>query len=102
MHTKGTMAAVRAWHPVRLALVCAMLAMAGGSAGGRGDYAEVSSAASQVLHAGARAHDARVAAARAAAAATPASLVVARASSHPVTARFVVAPLYLANCSLLL
>jgi len=102
MHTKGAMAAVRSWHPVRLALVCAMLAMAGGSAGGRGDYVEVSPVASVVLRAGARAHDARVAAARAISATTPASIVVARASSRPVTTRFVVAPLYLANCSLLL
>ena len=96
------MAAVRAWHPVRLALVCAMLAMAGGSAGGRGDYAEVSSAASVVLRAGARAHDVRLAAAGAISAPAPASFVVARASLRPVTPRFAVAPLYLTHCSLLL
>jgi hypothetical protein len=102
MHTKKVMAAVRSWHPVRLALVCAMLAMAGGSAGGRGDYAEVSPAASVVLRAGARAHDARIAAARQAATLDAAPLVLARASSRPVSARFVIAPLYLAHCSLLL
>lgn len=102
MHTKGAMAAVRSWHPVRLALVCAMLAMAGGSAGGRGAYAEVSSAASVVLGAGARAHDARIASARVASVPTRAAVVVARASSRPVATHFVVAPLYLAHCSLLL
>ncbi|MCA1664280.1 MAG: hypothetical protein LC659_08440 [Myxococcales bacterium] len=102
MHTKGTMAAVRSWHPVRLALVCAMLAMAGGAAGGRGGYAEVSSAASLVLRAGARAHDARTAAACAVSAAGRASMVVARASLRRATTPFVVAPLYLAHCSLLL
>lgn len=96
------MAAARTRHPVRLALLCAMLALAGGAAGARATYAEVSAAATAAVRAGARAHDADVAAARHAATPSAAPIVVARTSSHPIPPRFVIAPLYLAHCSLLL
>lgn len=93
------MVAVRQWHPVRLALVCAILAMAGGSPGARGSYAEVSATTSVAAHAGARAHAARSASV-AVAVASPSRAIVRVAA--PVTPRFVVASLYLTHCALLL
>jgi hypothetical protein len=90
------MAAVRSWHPIRLALMCAMLALAGGAPGARGGYAEVASAsvAARV----------RVQARRAPGlAALPAARVPAVGGRVSRSApRLVVAALYLTHCSLLL
>jgi hypothetical protein len=93
------MVAVRAWHPVRLALVCAVLAMAGGSAGARGTYAEVASAtAAAAVHAGRHALAVRASSTQPAVA--PALVAVRLA--RPATVPLVAAPLYLAHCALLL
>ena len=93
------MAAVRAWHPVRLALVCAVLAMAGGGSSARAVYAEVSARAAAVTRADAAADVSRAADERAATSSPP---PIARVVARPVTAPFVHAPLYLQHCALLL
>lgn len=93
------MAAVRAWHPVRLALVCAVLAMAGGGSSARAVYAEVSARAVAVTHADAAADVARAADERTATSPPP---PIARVVARPVTAPSFHAPLYLQHCALLL
>jgi len=92
------MAAVRAWHPLRLALVCAVLAMAGSAPGARANYAEVSARAVAAVRLEAQ----REAAQPVADAAPPPRARVAIAVSRPVAPAIVAAPLYLAHCSLLL
>lgn len=93
------MAAVRAWHPVRLALVCAVLAMAGGGSSARAVYAEVAARAAAVTRAAAAADVSRAADERAATSSPP---PIARVVARPVTSSFVHAPLYLQHCALLL
>jgi hypothetical protein len=90
------MAQVRAWHPVRLALVCAMLAVAGGAPAARGQYAEVSARAAAVVRAEAE-RDAALAPSPA-----PSHARVALVVTAPAASPFVPAPLYLAHCALLL
>ena len=92
------MAAVRAWHPVRLALVCAALAMAGGAPAARAVYAEVSARAAAVVRSDAQ----RQAAELDATPPSPTPPLVARVVTRPTQPRLVVAPLYLAHCALLL
>lgn len=93
------MAAVRAWHPVRLALVCAVLAMAGGGSSARAVYAEVSARAVAAVEADAAADVARAADERAVPSSPP---LLARAVARPTDPSFAHAPLYLAHCALLL
>lgn len=93
------MAAVRQWHPVRLALVCALFAMAGGASSARAVYAEVSARAVAAARAEA---DREVATARVEPS-TPSSLPpLARVVALPRLQSFVSARLYLAHCALLL
>ena len=92
------MAAVRAWHPVRLALVCAVLAMAGGSPAARDGYAEVSGRAVAAIRVEAQRQAPRALATVAA----PSRARIALAVTQPVAPSLLVAPLYLAHCSLLL
>jgi len=92
------MAAVRAWHPVRLALVCAVLAMAGSAQGARANYAEVSSRAVAAV----RLEAERQAPEPVVVAPPPSHARVAVAVTRPIAPSLVVAPLYLAHCSLLL
>jgi hypothetical protein len=95
------MVALRAWHPVRLTLVCVMLAMAGGTASTRGAYAEVSAATSVAGTV------ARQRTRRAERVPTPRAVAVApsRLSTKiavPADPQRVVAARYLTHCSLLL
>jgi hypothetical protein len=101
MAIDNAMVALRAWHPVRLTLVCVMLAMAGGAASHRGGYAEVSAPTSVTL-AGAQARTRR-----AERVPTPRAVAVAPArlqtkTAVPATPQLVVAARYLTHCSLLL
>jgi len=93
------MAAVRQWHPVRLALVCAILAMAGGASSARAVYAEVSARAVAVARAEADAKAAPLAVERAA---PPSLPPVARVVAPAHVPSFVSPRLYLAHCALLL
>ena len=81
---------------VRLALICAALAVAGGTPAARACYAEVSARAVAAVRAEAR----RSVVEPAAASPSPARLVVA--VTHPAAPSRVAAPLYLAHCALLL
>jgi hypothetical protein len=92
------MAAVRSWHPVRLALVCAVLAMAGSAPAARANYAEVSARAVAAV----RLEAEREAAQPVVETALPARARIALAVTRPVAPALVAAPLYLAHCSLLL
>ena len=102
MHTTLPMPAVRAWHrPVRLALVYAALAMAGGAPAVRAAYAEVSTPAVTQLLSPRAARAAERTPARCAAGAPPSLVATSRITLPPaplVPAR----PLYLAHCALLL
>ncbi len=92
------MAAVRKWHPVRLALVCAVLAMAGGASSARAVYAEVSARAVAAARAEHATERAAAVERPVVAPASPLASVVA----PPSAPSLVVAPLYLAHCALLL
>jgi hypothetical protein len=102
MTIQGVMSPVRARHPFRWALVCALLALTGGFPATRAAYAEVASAVSVVEH-HARCGAARHHAGGALAAAISPPLIVASAA-HPrdVATTRAVAPLYLTHCALLL
>lgn len=94
------MAVARVKHPVRLALVCAMLALAGSAPMARGGYAEVATA-SAVTRPGAPAALATAPAPAADAVGFPPAparlpLVAAAGTPRPVGA------LYLVHCALLL
>ena len=98
MTIHGVMASMRARHPFRWALVCALLALAGGSPSVGGGYAEVASAAAvAIVPARYRATSLPVVAAGAPA---PITLILAP-PARSVSSR-VIAPLYLSHCSLLL
>jgi len=93
------MAAVRAWHPLRLALVCAVLAMAGSAPGARANYAEVSARAVAAVRLEAQREAARPVVDDAV---PPRARLALAAVTRPIAPALVVAPLYLAHCSLLL
>ena len=94
------MAAVRAWHPIRLALVCAALAMAGSAPAARAVYAEVSARAAAAVRSDAQRRAVAVAADDARPTAPPP--LAAGAVARPAAPALVVARLYLAHCALLL
>jgi len=98
MRTSAGMAAVRAWHPVRLALVCAVLTMAGGAPAARAVYAEVSARA--VAATRADAHDRALQ--PLADAAAPSKPPLPRVFAPPAEPVLAIAPRYLAHCALLL
>jgi hypothetical protein len=98
MAIQGVMASMRARHPFRLALVCALLALAGGSPSASGGYAEVASAAA-VVGVPAR-YCATSLAVVAAGALAPIALTLAP-PARSVSSR-AIAPLYLSHCALLL
>jgi hypothetical protein len=109
MITEGAMSPARAKHPFRWALICALLAVAGGAAAERAAYAEVGATASVVRgEAGvgaARQRAARKRAARALAvvAGTHSARVAdARIVAHDVADARAGTPLYLEHCALLL
>lgn len=98
MTIQGVMGSMRARHPFRWALVCALLAIAGGSPSVSGGYAEVASAAAVVgVPARYRAASLTLVVAGAPA---PIALILAP-SARSVSSR-AIAPLYLSHCALLL
>ena len=98
MAIQDGMASIRARHPFRWAVVCALLALAGGSPSMGGGYAEVASAAAVAgVPARYRATSLPVVAAGALA---PVTLTLAPPARR-VSLR-AIAPLYLSHCALLL